>query len=220
MLLLNIGPSEKGYSVMSYVKPQKRGNERIYRFFFFLSLLSLGGCAVQVQDSANMLINLSSNYPGIWRLITAGATLMGMGLAMRGVFYLKIYGDARTMMSSQSSLKVPVTYLLVAAVLLYLPTAFSTFTMSAFGTGQVTPISYNVAGMGGLSLQAMNAILGFIQIVGLISFVRGWMIIVKAAQGPSQGVSMGKGVTHIIGGILAINIVATKNVLWATLGLS
>lgn len=185
---------------------------------FFVILLSLTGCSVQIQDSANMLINLSNSYGGIWKFITGGTFLMGMGLIMRGVFYLKIYGDARTMMSSNSSLKVPLTFLVVGAVFLWLPSAVGSFMMTFFGSPNVTPLSYNAKSMGSLSLQATNAVLGFIQIVGLISFVRGWMIIVKAAQGGGQ-VTMGKGVTHIIGGILALNIVATRNALWATLGL-
>lgn len=193
-----------------------------YLFFtcFYMSLLGLTGCAAQIQDSSNMLINLSNSYASIWKLVTAGAYLMGMALAMRGVYYLKIYGDARTMMSSNANFKIPVIYLMVAGVFMYLPSAAHVLITSGFGTSQITPLGYNASTVSGLSLQATNAILGFVQLVGLISFVRGWMIIVKSAQGAAQGVSFGKGFTHIVGGILAINIVGTKNALWSTLGLS
>jgi intracellular multiplication protein IcmC len=193
-----------------------------YLFFlcFYLSLLGLAGCSAQITDTANMLVNLSNSYAGIWKLVTGGAYLMGIGLAMRGIYYLKLYGEARTMMSSQSNLKVPVVYLFVAGILMYLPAAGHIFVMSLFGTPEVTPLGYNATKVGGLNIQATNAMLGFVQIVGLISFVRGWMIIVKSAQGAAQGTSMGKGLTHIIGGILAINIVGTKNALWSTLGIS
>jgi intracellular multiplication protein IcmC len=191
------------------------------RFFLvFITLFGLTGCTAGVKDSANMLINLSNSYSGIWHFITGGAVLMGMAFAVRGIYYLKIYGDARTMMSSNSNLKIPVTYLLIAAVLLFLPSTFDVVMTTAFGSPDVTPLSYNSKSVGNLSVQATNAILGFIQIMGLISFVRGWVIIAKAAQGSSQGVTTGKGITHIIGGILAINIIGTKNALWATLGLS
>lgn len=200
-----------------YLKTNKR-----YLFFtcFYISVMGLVGCSTQIQDSANMLVNLSNSYAGIWRLVTGGAYLMGMALAMRGIYYLKIYGDARTMMSSNANFKVPVIYLMVAGVFMYLPSATHSFLTSTFGTSQITPLGYNSSSVGGLSIQATNAILGFVQLVGLISFVRGWMIIVKSAQGAAQGASFGKGFTHIIGGILAINIVGTKNALWSTLGLS
>jgi intracellular multiplication protein IcmC len=190
------------------------------RVGFFAALICLAGCSVSITDSANMLTNLSNSYPGIWKLITSGAYLMGMALIMRAIYYLKIYGESRSMMSSQSSLKVPLTYLVVAAVFMYLPSAFHSILLTMFGTTEVTPISYNTEGLGNLNVQATNAVFGFIQIVGLISFVRGWLIIVKSAQGSAQGATVGKGVTHIIGGILAINIVGTRDAIWATLGLS
>ena len=194
---------------------------RNYLFFvcLYLSFLGLTGCSAQIKDSANMLVNLSNSYAGIWKLVTGGAYLMGIGLAMRGIYYLKLYGEARTMMSSQANLKIPVIYLFVSGILMYLPETAHVFIMSVFGTPDVTPLSYNTSKMGGLSIQATNAMLGFVQIVGLVSFVRGWMIIVKSAQGGAQGVSFGKGLTHIVGGILAINIVGTKNALWSTLGI-
>ncbi len=180
----------------------------------------LTGCAVSIADSANMLINLSRSYPQIQRLITGTAYLIGFSLTMRAIYYLKVYGEMRTMMASQGNLKIPLIYLLVAVVLMYLPQTLSDLMLSSFGTTSVTPLSYNTSSMYGISLQATNAILGFVQIVGLISFVRGWIMVVKSAHGTAQGASFGKGATHIIGGILAINIVGTKNAIWSTLGLS
>lgn len=196
-------------------------NERHLLFiFFYIGFLGLAGCSTQINDSANMLVNLSRSYAGFFKLITAGAYLMGIAMAMRGIYYLKLYGDARTMMSSQANLKIPVIYLFVAGVFMYMPSMIHSLTMTAFGTTEITPLNYNTDKLGGLNIQATNAILGFIQVVGLISFVRGWMIVAKSAQGASQGASFGKGFTHVIGGILAINIVGTKNALWSTLGLS
>ncbi len=187
---------------------------------FLVILLNLAGCSASVQDSANMMVNLSRSYPQLQRLITGAAVLIGLGLTMRAIYYLKVYGEMRTMMASQGNLKVPLIYLMVAAALIYLPQTINDFMLSSFGTTQITPLNYNVSSINGLSLQATNAILGFVQIIGLISFVRGWMIVAKSAQGSAQGASFGKGATHIIGGILAINIVGTKDALWATLGLS
>lgn len=190
-------------------------------FVFFIILIALSGCSAYVTDSANMLTNLSRSYPQIQKLITGSAVLIALALIMRAVYYLKIYGEMRTMMASQGNLKVPLTYLVVAAVLMSVPRSLETLMVSSFGTTQITPLNYNTSSMKGISLQATNAILGFIQIIGLLSFVRGWMIIAKSAQGASQGgASFAKGATHVVGGVLAINIVGTKDAIWATLGLS
>jgi intracellular multiplication protein IcmC len=62
-------------------------------------------------------------------------------------------------------------------------------------------------------------VLQLIQIVGLIAFIRGWLILVKTATG-QQGGGIGKGITHIIGGVLALNIVGTQQVINASLGIS
>lgn len=186
----------------------------------FVIALSLTGCSAYIEDSANMLINLSKTYPQIQKLITAGAYLVGIGLAMRAIYYLKIFGEMRTMMASQGNLKTPIIYLIVAVALIYLPQTIDDVMLSTFGNTEVSPISYNNTSVQGLTLQATNAILGFIQIIGLISFVRGWIIIAKSAQGAAQGASFGKGATHIVGGILAINIVGTKDAIWGTLGFS
>lgn len=181
--------------------------------------LGITGCSVSVSDSANVMVNLSRTYPQLQKLITGSAFLIAIGLIMRAIYYLKIYGEMRTMMASQGNLKVPLIYLFVAAMLIYLPTTLHSMMLSSFGTTEITPLSYNNSQIKGLSLQATNAILGFVQIIGLISFVRGWTIIAKAAQGSAQGATFGKGATHILGGVLAINIVGTKDAIWNTLGL-
>lgn len=65
----------------------------------------------------------------------------------------------------------------------------------------------------------ISAILKFMIIVGLISFMRGLFIIRGVAEGNSQA-SMMAGVTHIIGGALAVNLGPLVNAVQATLGLS
>jgi len=53
----------------------------------------------------------------------------------------------------------------------------------------------------------INTIVMFIQLVGLIAFVRGWFILSHAGgQGAQQG-TFSKGLIHIVGGIIAINFI-------------
>jgi intracellular multiplication protein IcmC len=56
-----------------------------------------------------------------------------------------------------------------------------------------------------------------IRVIGLIAFVRGWVLIARSAsQGQPPG-GTGKGLIHVFGGILAINIVGTLNMINTTL---
>src|SRR4051812_47422213 len=84
-------------------------------------------------DAIQMLINLSNSYPALWRMITGACYLIGFILSVRGVYYLKQYGELRTMMSTQTSLKTPIVLFIVAAVLIYIPTGFKIVSRTVFG---------------------------------------------------------------------------------------
>jgi len=176
------------------------------------------GCSSNANSSfptlQTMIINASSQFPAIWKLVTAAAYLMGIAFILRGVYQLKVYGDLRTMMSTQTNLKQTLIVLIVGTVLMYIPTAFQSAMVSTFGTSVPDVIPYKAEGE--ISAQAMNAIMKFVQLIGIISFIRGWVQLTHASQGGHS--SFGKGITHIIGGLLAVNIEGTRNALEATVG--
>lgn len=64
----------------------------------------------------------------------------------------------------------------------------------------------------------ISAIIKFVLIVGLISFVRGIFIIRSVAEGNSQS-SIMSGVTHMLAGALAVNLGPLLNAVQATLGI-
>jgi hypothetical protein len=66
-------------------------------------------------------------------------------------------------------------------------------------------------------INAVAAALDFFQIIGLIAFVRGFMIIRNAVEGSGQA-TMAQGFTHVFGGILAMNIYQVLQIFNATLG--
>ena len=66
----------------------------------------------------------------------------------------------------------------------------------------------------------VEPILGIIQIIGIIAFMRGWLLLAKATNPGQQPGAISKGVTHIIGGILAVNIRTFITVIYQTLGLT
>lgn len=170
-------------------------------------------------DALNMMVNLSKSYPFLWLMITGMCYIIGMVLAIRAVYYLKVYGELRTMTSTSSSMKVPLTYIISACVFLFIPTAFSTLTMTVFG--QSSPIGWENVQSGSINPIVLKAVGGFVELLGLVSFVRGWMMLVANAQSPGGGQgSFGKGVTHIIGGFLLINIYGLVTLIWNTFGLS
>lgn len=53
----------------------------------------------------------------------------------------------------------------------------------------------------------IDVVVKFIQLIGLIAFIRGWFILSHSAESNSQQGGLSKGLTHIIGGILSINFI-------------
>ncbi|NKB46539.1 MAG: type IV secretion protein IcmC [Legionellales bacterium] len=175
-----------------------------------------------MADAVQMLTNLASVQPNLYKLVTGAAYVIGLAFIFRALYHLKIYGELRTMMASQTGLKEPLAYLFVGTMLLYLPTGFSTVMQTAFGYDNVLAYtdwrttSGSITGPGGV------AILRLVQLVGAIAFVKGWMILARSAGqgGGAQGNTTGKGLTHIFGGVAGMNIVGTANVISSTLGVS
>lgn len=171
-----------------------------------------------LTNQADILNNIANNLLPVERLITGAAYLIGLAFAFKAIYSLKAYGESRTMMSNSTSIKEPVAYLLVAAIFIYFPTGLAILLNTTFGSSsilQYAPINSNN--------QAINAIFGasstvgrplalIIQVIGVVAFVRGWVLIARSAsQGQPPG-GTGKGLMHVFGGILAMNIVATLEI--------
>jgi intracellular multiplication protein IcmC len=187
---------------------------------FLLSCLLLSGCGsgVKFANVETMLLHMTDQFPNIYRLITALAYLMGIAFIFRGVYQLKVYGDLRTMMSVQTNFKATMMVFFAGTALLYAPTAFNSMMLSTFSTTDVKdPMSYMpVHNMS--TLLASRAVLLFVQLIGTISFIKGWVSLTHTSN-PNGRSSMGKALTHIVAGLLAINIEGTKEILQASFGM-
>ncbi|KTD45442.1 IcmC (DotE) [Legionella quinlivanii] len=182
-----------------------------------------GGLVSWITSNASILNNLAANLLPVERLVTGAAYLIGIAFAFKAIYSLKVYGEARTMMSSNTSIKEPAVYIMVAAILIYFPTGLDIMLNTTFGSSnilQYAPMdSQNQAldslfGTGSAVGQSLSLL---IQVIGVIAFVRGWVLIARSAsQGQPPG-GTGKGLMHVFGGILAMNIVATLEMINNTL---
>lgn len=166
-----------------------------------------------MADVQTMLINMERSYPGVIRLITSFSFVAGMGMVLSALYKLKVYGEIRTMMGGQTDLKGPLLMFMSGAVFLFLPTAIDTIMMTAFASPTISPLSYITSEAHGFEA-GMRAVLGLVQIIGLIAFIRGWLIVSKSAQQGQMGV--GKGLIHIFGGVMAMNISGVTRIIRAT----
>lgn len=178
-----------------------------------------------ISAQADVLTNIAANLGPVEKLITGLAYILGITFAVKAIFSLRSLGESRAMSSSHSSLKEPLIYLFVAAILIYFPSTFKLLMNSTFGYSSVlayAPIQSSNSTIDSLFGQGSTVgrpLTVIIQTIGLIAFVRGWVLIARAgSQGqhaPGQGV--GKGMVHVFGGILAMNIVGTLQIINNTL---
>ncbi|MBA4695839.1 MAG: type IV secretion protein IcmC [Legionella sp.] len=184
--------------------------------------MAKGSVTNWLSNQVDVLNNVAANMWSVQHLITGAAYLMGVGFAFKALYTLKIYGEARTMMSSHTSIKEPVFYFIVAGMLLYFPTGVAIVLNTTFGSSSI--LEYAAVDSNN---QVLSTFFGgpqfgrplsiIIQTIGGIAFIRGWMMIARSAsQGQPPG-GTGKGLMHVFGGILAMNIVATLQIINNTL---
>lgn len=183
-----------------------------------------GEVACWIASQVNVLTNLANSMLPVEKMLIGGAYLMGLLFVFKSITSFKTYGEAKTSMSGGGAhIKEPLTFLMVGVILLYFPTSFKIFMQTSFGYSSV--LQYAPINSGS---DALNTLFGngsavgeplsiIIRVIGLIAFIRGWVLISRSAsQGQPPG-GTGKGFMHIFGGILAMNIVGTLNVINNTL---
>lgn len=184
---------------------------------------SSGAVSCWISSQVDIMANIAKSLLPIEKLITGAAYLIGLSFIFKAIHSLKIYGESRTMMSSNTNFKEPMVYFIVGAILLYLPSGISMVLNTTFGTSTVLAYSaINSANpvlgtLFGPESQVGNSLALIIQVIGLIAFIRGWTMVAKSAsQGQPPG-GTGKGLMHVFGGILAMNIVGTLQIINNTL---
>jgi intracellular multiplication protein IcmC len=175
-------------------------------------------------QNITILKNIAENLIPVQKLITGAAYLLGLGFFIKAVMSMKALGESRTMMSqTHGSLKEPLIYFLVASVLVYFPSALAALLTTTFGSSnilQYAPVNSQnttISTLFGSSSQVGQSLAMIIQTIGLVAFVRGWILIARSASQGQQPGGVGKGLVHIFGGILAMNIVLTLQIIDNTL---
>lgn len=150
-------------------------------------------------------------------IMTPAHVLFSHFAFVAGLVFIMI-GITRIMKSAQEGARGPgglgtIMTFVTAGVLISYNTIIEFFTASISTVGGgVTATKANLSYTTGMTAAEVQhaeviiaAILQFMIIVGLISFIRGWFIIRDVAEGNQQA-SLMAGATHVIGGALAINL--------------
>ncbi len=166
-----------------------------------------------VPTASSVLENVASQIPSLMRLVTAIAYVIGMYLIFYGILKLKQYGEMRTQMMHERHLQGSIMLVVTGSMLLYLPTSVQVG-LSTFWS-QPSPYGYltQTSAWGDF----LDDVFMVVQLFGTIAFIRGLVMLSHLSGQGHQG-GLGKGLTHVIGGLLCINIYQLIQVVMITMG--
>jgi len=159
---------------------------------------------------------VTQNFQYIAVILQTISIAMGLSMLFAGIFQLKKYGEMRTMMSAQMSIAGPLLLLLGGTVLLILPTFIGTMLLSFWGSTSILQYSGDASGIDAF----LPPIILFVRIIGIGSLIRGVHLLSRSGGHHAQPGTVGKGLIHMLAGILCINILETVNLLAELLGFS
>lgn len=170
----------------------------------------------------SVMNHLSVSVGDLSGFIVALFYLAGVGLAMGGVMRLKKLGVRSAMMQADGGVVGPFVQLMIGAALVYSPTLLGVMNQTFWGSSEFESVlTWSSSYQGSQLVAIMRPLVGIIQLIGSIAFLRGWLILSRVSNGGQQQPGqVSKGVIHIVGGVLAMNITRTVTVFMNTFGLS
>lgn len=157
---------------------------------------------------AALVTRLADLVPPAQSLVVASCFILGLILAFSAI---RGFVNAS---ENRGSFYPPLTAFVVAVLLVSLSQTISAFLMSLFQVDQTVASSEIFAYAPELlapvnneqAKQIIIALLRVVQFIGLLGFIRGLFMLNKSVSAPKQGLAA-FGTTHLIAGILAMNIV-------------
>ena len=113
----------------------------IAEYVFFNSTAS----AAAVTTFSGMATQITSQFEGVAKLITAGSYLAGIGFSLGAIMKFKAHKDNPT----QIPIGTPIGLVFIAAVLLFFPTILTMTGLSVFGTTTTAGPTGTAWGVGG-----------------------------------------------------------------------
>jgi intracellular multiplication protein IcmC len=214
---------------------------RILKLLAALNILiipSSAFAAITALDVQDILGNLQKILNPTLGMLMGVSFILGVIFILRGLLQLKSFSLPMNQATRPGELSGPLISILVGTVMIYIPTSTDVLSTTLFGSvpsmfpsggGSFVP---NIENLGRASDQVMgyapqalesqwatliDTVVYYMQFIGFLAFMRGWVIIAHAGQHHGQPGTISKGLIHIVGGILAINFLPLVNAVTNTI---
>ena len=190
--------------------------------FFLVSTVYAQDTDTSAYSIDSIFSNLSTSLSGVSQFLTALSYVIGIYLTVSAVFKFKKFGHRTAFMHVEAGMFGPIMQFFIGVGLLYTPTFIGVLNATVFGDSSIDDVmAYSTSGSSPDWATAIEPMYQTIQVIGLIAFLRGWLILTKSVQkdGGNQPGQTTKGIIHIIGGVMAMNITRTIDIITASFGL-
>ena len=181
---------------------------------YILFLVSAIAMADTTTTLSSMFESLNSSLNQVWQMLIATCYLVGFSLTLVAIYKLKKFGERTAFMHNSKGLIAPSASFVIGVFLMWAPTFLPIMNATFFGYSQIqSTLSWESSHSGIDWADALSPMIETIQVIGLIAFLRGWLLITKVTAEQPQPGAVSKGTIHVVGGVLAINITGTMDVL-------
>tara|TARA_A100001015_G_scaffold282275_1_gene346378 strand:- start:2615 stop:3223 length:609 start_codon:yes stop_codon:yes gene_type:complete len=182
---------------------------RAYRYlqrFIILYYLVAQQLAAQSYDLTSIMRNIGYQIDPIKNFLIVLSYVIGVGMCVVAIMKLKKYGTRTAFMHVEMTLLGPFLQFFIGVGLFYFPVFIDTLNVTVWSTPSVADITLGYENDADSLTIYIDTVLGVIQVIGMISFIRGWVQISKATNAGNQPGVVSKALTYIIGGLMALNI--------------
>ncbi|MBB3923898.1 MULTISPECIES: type IV secretion protein IcmC [Xanthomonas] len=170
--------------------------------------------------SSTMVNNLRELMPSLTLALNAIVSLIAVALC--GFAVMKFIAHAKQRGDGMVKPITPVLMLVSAAMLWNLSASASAFLQTVYGEDTTTQnlIGYTASSaMPEQSSAMLGAMIMFVRFIGYMFFASGWMNVTKIGSGTQSAEgAFSRSLWRIVGGVAAINIVGTVNLISGFLG--
>lgn len=157
---------------------------------------------------ASMFANGKESFEAITSLAMYSCYVIGLFLVVNSILlFIKQSGDSR---QDNGGMAKPLIFFFVGCSLFAFTSTVEIIkgSMALTGPGDIL----NPGGSGTGIPAIVNSVSAFLKMVGVIAVIRGWLFLVDYGNGKKDG-TMGRGLTHLGGGVALMNIKTTVLIL-------
>lgn len=193
---------------------------KLFIFLFLVPELSLYANTGSGILPTDLFINLNASMQKIYPAMVTICWILGYFLLAKAVFMLKKLGHKTAFMGSGGSLIGPISIIIIAVILINAPGFIKVLVQTMYGSEIQSTKAWASQNTSTSWYNALKPMVGLIQVIGIFAFLRGALILTKACNENAQPGNIPKGLMHALGGVMAINITGTIDLINSTLGLS